>query len=59
MFETASKRKLTCADIGYHGKPLDTLSKEDLLGLCILLAQTIHDCSTEGTPCKTMFTIAN
>lgn len=37
------RRKLDIADIGYYGKPLDTLNKEELIGFCHQLAQTIYE----------------
>ena len=55
MFNEVEKRKLTCEDIGYHGKPLDRLSKDELIDLCLKLAQSIHDCSIEEAPCKNVF----
>ena len=55
MPQDIKKRKLTCSDIGYHGKPLDKLSKDELIDLCLKLAQSIHDCSTEDAPCKNIF----
>jgi hypothetical protein len=56
---TVARRKLTYSDIGYHGKPLDELSKKELIDLCLDLAQSIYDCSTEKAPCKNVFSISN
>ena len=53
-----NRRQLTCSDIGYQGKPLDKLSKDELIDLCLKLAQSIHDCSTEEAPCKNIFSIS-
>ena len=53
-----SRRQLTMSDIGYLGKPLDELSKNELIDLCLELAQSIHDCSTEEAPCKNVFSIS-
>ena len=39
------KKRLDAADIGYYGKPLDTLDKDDLIGLCLHLSQTIYEWS--------------
>ncbi len=50
-------KKLSCSDIGYHGKSIDRLSKEELIELSLKLAQSIHDCSTEKAPCKNVFSI--
>ncbi len=58
MSNDVTKRKLTCSDIGYNGKPLDKLSKDELIDLCIKLAQSIHDCSIEKAPCKNVFSIS-
>ena len=54
---SVTRKKLTCSDIGYHGKALDQLSKDELIDLCLNLAQSIHDCSTEEAPCKNVFSI--
>jgi len=58
MPKDVNERKLTCSDIGYRGKPLDKLSKDELIDLCLKLAQSIHDCSTEEAPCKNVFSIS-
>ena len=55
MSKDVNEGKLTCSDIGYRGKPLDKLSKDELIDLCLKLAQSIHDCSTEEAPCKNVF----
>ena len=52
------RSKLTSSDIGYHGKPLDKLSKGELIDFCLALAQSIHDCSTDKAPCKNVFSIS-
>jgi hypothetical protein len=54
-----ARKQLTRSDIGYHGKPLDNLTKDELIDLCLKLAQSIHDCSTEEAPCKNVFSIKN
>ena len=58
MSKDVNERKLTCSDIGYRGKPLDMLSKDELIDLCLKLAQSIHDCSIEEAPCKNVFSIS-
>ena len=52
-----ARRQLTGSDIGYHGKPLDKLSKDELIDFCLKLAQSIHDCSFDEAPCKNVFSI--
>ena len=58
MSKDVTKRKLTFSDIGYHGKQLDKLSKNELIDLCLKLAQSIHDCSIEDARCKNVFSIS-
>jgi len=50
-------RKLTGADIGYHGKPIDTLSREELLEAFIELSQKVYDCASQENTCKDLFTV--
>ena len=45
MLENNIRKKLNIADIGYYGKPLDSLGRDDLIGLCLHLSQTIYECS--------------
>jgi len=50
MLQDDMRKKLDIADIGYYGKPLDTLSRDELIGFCLQLVQTIYECShTERT----------
>ena len=42
------KKKLNIADIGYYGKPLDTLSRDDLIGLCLHLSRILYECPHKG-----------
>lgn len=39
------RKKLDIADIGYYGKPLDMLNRDELIGFCLQLVQTIYECS--------------
>jgi hypothetical protein len=50
-------RKLTGADVGYHGKPIDTLSREELLEAFIELSQKVYDCASHENTCKDLFTV--
>jgi hypothetical protein len=50
-------RKLTGADIGYHGKPADTLTRDELLNAFIELSQKVFDCTSRKTRCKDLFTV--
>jgi hypothetical protein len=52
-----TSEKLTGADIGYHGKPIDTLTREELLDAFVELSQKIYDCASLDNTCKDLFTI--
>jgi len=51
-------KKLTYADVGYHGKPIETLSKEKLLEAYLELVQKVYDSAALGETCKDVFTVA-
>jgi hypothetical protein len=48
--------KICCSDIGYHGKPIDNLTKEELLEAFLELAQTVLSCAATNNQCKAIFT---
>ena len=50
------KRKLRYSDIGYHGKPINTLTREELLEAFLELSQNVHDCAVKQGKCKDVFT---
>lgn len=50
-------RKLTGADIGYHGKPIDSLTRDELLDAFIELSQKVYDCASRENRCKDLFSI--
>ena len=52
------QRKLHSADIGYHGKPIDNLSREELLGAFVELTQLVYDCASTNNKCKALVNIA-
>jgi len=52
-----NSRKLTGADIGYHGKPIDTLTRNELLDAFIELSQTVYDCVSRENKCKDLFSV--
>ena len=39
-------------DIGYYGKPIDSLSREELICAITELAQAIYDCATSNGDCR-------
>jgi hypothetical protein len=58
MQESATK-KLSCSDIGYHGRSIDNLTKEELLEAFLDLVQKVHECAERGNKCKDVFTVCD
>ena len=56
MAQPAAKQ-LDFSDIGYKGKPIDTLSREELLEAFLELAQTVYECARKDNPCKNIFLV--
>jgi hypothetical protein len=52
-------KKLSYKDVGYHGKPIDALSHEELLAAFLELAQAVNDCSSKDNTCKEIFRTQN
>lgn len=53
-----TRQNLTIGEIGYYGKRLDTLNKDELIGFCLQLAQAIYECSNGDTPCREVFPLS-
>ena len=49
--------KFKAADIGYHGKPLDTLSREELLEAFVELSQQVFECASVENTCKSLISV--
>jgi hypothetical protein len=49
--------QLTFSDIGYKGRPIDTLSREELLEAFLELARQVYDCANQDNACKDIVTI--
>ena len=49
-------KKINCSDIGYNGKPIDDLSRDELLEAFLELAQTVVNCASDNNQCKAVFT---
>ena len=49
--------KICCSDIGYHGKPIDDLTREELLEAFLEIAQTVVECASTNNQCKAVFTV--
>jgi hypothetical protein len=50
-------KKLNYSDIEYHGKPIDALTREELLEAFVELAQTVVECASTNNQCKAIFTV--
>ena len=44
--------KINCKQIAYYGKPIDTLTKEELISALEELAGAIHDCAAKNSRCS-------
>lgn len=56
MLENDAK-KISYADVGYHGKPIDDLTREELLEAFLELAQTVLNCAATNNQCKAVFSV--
>jgi hypothetical protein len=50
-------KKISCSDIGYHGTPVDALTREEPLEAFLELAQTVVNCASTNNQCKAVFTV--
>ena len=51
-----NSKQLTGADIGYRGRPVDTLTRDELLNAFIELSQKVYDFASREKGCKDLFT---
>jgi hypothetical protein len=56
--QPSKKKNLKSSDIGYHGKPIETLSREELLGAFVELTQLVYNCASSNNRCKALISIA-
>jgi hypothetical protein len=49
--------KLCCSDIGCHGRPIDHLTREELLEAFLEFAQTVVSCASTNNQCKAIFSV--
>jgi hypothetical protein len=47
--------KLNYSDIAYYGKPIDTLTREELLDAFLEFAQIVYEGAKHGAACKDVF----
>jgi hypothetical protein len=52
------EQRLTYSDIGYHGKPIDTLTRAELLEAFFELSQKVYKCATKEGKCKDVFKVS-
>jgi hypothetical protein len=52
-----SMKKLTYSDIGYYGKPIDALSREELLEAFFELVLLIQSCADKDSPCRSILNV--
>jgi hypothetical protein len=45
-------KKFNPKDIGYYGKPITKLTRDELLGVIVELAEIIHECSIKDKKIK-------
>jgi hypothetical protein len=50
-------KELSPSDIGYRGKPIETLTKEELMDAFLELSQLIYNCASTNNQCKAMISI--
>jgi hypothetical protein len=49
--------KINCKQIAYYGKPIDTLTREELIGALESLAGAIHECAMGNRKCAEIIQI--
>jgi hypothetical protein len=55
--QESDTKKISLSDIGYHGKPIVDLTREELLEAFLELAQTVVKCASINNQCKAIFTV--
>ena len=53
----SSSNMVSYLKLGYHGKPIDALTREELLEAFLELAQTVVNCASINNQCKAIFTV--
>ena len=49
--------KIDCKQIAYYGKPIDSLTREELISALEELAGAIHNCAVSNQKCSEMLNI--
>jgi hypothetical protein len=50
--------KIDCKQIGYYGKPIDSLTRDELISALEELTGVIHDCAVENKRCSEILKIS-
>jgi hypothetical protein len=50
-------KKLSYSDIGYYGRPIDALTREELLEALFELVLMIQSCADQDSPCRTVLSV--
>jgi hypothetical protein len=54
---TKHMSKIDCKQIAYYGKPIDTLTRDELISALEELAGAIHDCTVGNKRCSEILKI--
>ena len=49
--------KIDCKEIAYHGRPIESLTRDEMMSAFEELAGAIHDCAERGKKCETLLQI--
>jgi hypothetical protein len=49
--------KIDCKQIAYYGKPIESLTRDELISALEELAGAIHDCAVENKKCADVIEI--
>ena len=50
-------KKISSNEIGFYGKPIDQLTREELLEAIIVLASAVNECLTKNKKCEEILSI--
>ena len=50
--------KIDCKQIAYYGKPIESLTRDELINALEELAGAIHDCAVENKKCADIIGIS-
>ncbi|MBU4318551.1 MAG: hypothetical protein KKF30_14920 [Proteobacteria bacterium] len=50
-------KKVAYSDIGFYGKPIDSLSREELLEAIFELVMMVQNCADKDSPCRSILSV--